>query len=174
MGKTEKGALWLDATKTSPYEFYQYFRNVDDPDVKNCLSLLTFLPMHEIEALTAYKDERINAAKEKLAYEVTKLIHGQDEAEKAQTAARALFSDGVSDENMPSTACRPKDRGGRRYRFSACRLRAGGFEIRSQAPDPAGRDCAKRAKSRKRGYPCLRRRFRAGSLDFAQRQEGLP
>jgi tyrosyl-tRNA synthetase len=103
MGKTEKGALWLDPEKTPPYEFYQYFRNVDDADVKNCLSLLTFLPMDEIEALTAHKDERINAAKERLAYEVTKLIHGQEEAEKAQTAARALFSDGVSDENMPST-----------------------------------------------------------------------
>lgn len=100
MGKTAKGALWLDKDKTSPYEFYQYFRNVQDADVKNCLCLLTMLPLEEIEELTRHKDERINAAKERLAYEVTKLVHGEKEAEAAQNMARAAFS-GDAD-NMPS------------------------------------------------------------------------
>lgn len=100
MGKTAKGALWLDKDKTSPYEFYQYFRNVQDADVKNCLCLLTMLPLEEIEELTRHKDERINAAKERLAYEVTKLVHGEKEAEAAQNMARAAFS-GDAD-NMPA------------------------------------------------------------------------
>ena len=91
MGKTQAGALWLDAEKTSPYDFYQYWRNVEDADVRNCLALLTFLPMEEVEELSALKDAGINKAKEKLAFEVTKLVHGEDEAVKAQEAARALF-----------------------------------------------------------------------------------
>jgi tyrosyl-tRNA synthetase len=91
MGKTEKGALWLDAQKTSPYDFYQYWRNVEDADVENCLSLLTFLPMEEVGALAALKGSEINRAKEILAYEVTALVHGEAEAEKAREAARALF-----------------------------------------------------------------------------------
>jgi tyrosyl-tRNA synthetase len=92
MGKTESGAIWLDPTKTSPYDFYQYWRNIDDPDVENCLALLTFLPMDEVRKLSSLKDEKINQAKEKLAYEVTKLVHGEEEATKAQQAAKALFS----------------------------------------------------------------------------------
>jgi tyrosyl-tRNA synthetase len=91
MGKTQAGALWLDAAKTSPYEFYQYWRNVEDADVKNCLSLLTFLPMEEVAELSGLKDAEINKAKETLAYEVTKLVHGEDEAVRARDAARALF-----------------------------------------------------------------------------------
>jgi tyrosyl-tRNA synthetase len=91
MGKTQSGALWLDAAKTTPYDFYQYWRNVEDADVKNCLSLLTFLPMGEVERLSGLKDAEINAAKETLAYEVTKLVHGEDEASGARDAARALF-----------------------------------------------------------------------------------
>ena len=91
MGKTAKGALWLDPQKTPPYEFFQYFRNVGDDDVKNCLKLLTFLPLEEIEALCAHRDERINAAKERLAYEVTKLIHSEAEADKCLEQARAAF-----------------------------------------------------------------------------------
>jgi tyrosyl-tRNA synthetase len=94
MGKTQAGALWLDAAKTSPYDFYQYWRNVEDADVRNCLSLLTFLPMDEVERLAALKDAEINKAKETLAYEVTKLVHGEDEAVAAQEAARALFGGG--------------------------------------------------------------------------------
>ncbi|MDE6105271.1 MAG: tyrosine--tRNA ligase [Clostridia bacterium] len=94
MGKTEKGAVWLDETKTSPYEFYQYWRNIDDADVNKCLKLLTFLPLEEIEKLTEYKDERMNAAKEVLAYELTKTVHGEKKAEEAQTQARAAFGGG--------------------------------------------------------------------------------
>ena len=103
MGKTQKGALWLDAAKTSPYEFYQYWRNVEDADVKKCLSMLTFLPMEEVEALAALKDEKINHAKEVLAFEVTRLVHGETEAQKAQDAARALFSGGGSMADVPKT-----------------------------------------------------------------------
>jgi len=91
MGKTQKGALWLDREKTTPYEFFQYFRNVNDPDVEPCLKFLTFLPLKEIAELTAFKDERINLAKEKLAYEVTKLVHGETEAEKALAEAKGAF-----------------------------------------------------------------------------------
>lgn len=94
MGKTESGALWLDAEKTSPYEFYQYWRNIADADVRNCLCLLTFLPMEEVERLAALEGEQINQAKEVLAYEVTRQVHGEEEAKKAQAAARALFAGG--------------------------------------------------------------------------------
>ena len=92
MGKTEKGALWLDPAKTSPYDFYQYWRNVDDKDVAKCLGLLTFLPMDEVNRLSALEGSQINEAKKVLAYEVTKLVHGEEEAIKAQEAAAALFS----------------------------------------------------------------------------------
>ncbi|NCC81020.1 MAG: tyrosine--tRNA ligase [Clostridia bacterium] len=102
MGKTEQGALWLDPEKTSPYDFYQYWRNVDDADVKNCLSLLTFLPMEEVNRLGAMEGAEINEAKKVLAYEVTKMIHGEDEAEKAKGAAEALFGGGGSLDNVPS------------------------------------------------------------------------
>ncbi len=102
MGKTEKGALWLDAEKCPPYDFYQYWRNVDDADVEKCLALLTFLPMEEVRRLGAYKDEKINEAKKVLAYEVTKLIHGQAEADKAVKATEALFGGGADMENVPT------------------------------------------------------------------------
>jgi len=103
MGKTMAGALWLDAAKTSPYEFYQYWRNVEDADVDQCLRMLTFLPMEEIKELVALKGVEINRAKEILAYEVTKLVHGEEEAIKAQDGARAAFSGGGSLDNIPST-----------------------------------------------------------------------
>ena len=102
MGKTEKGALWLDPNKCSPYDFYQYWRNVDDADVEKCLALLTFLPMDEVRRLGAYKDEKINEAKKVLAYEVTKLIHGQAEADKAVKATEALFGGGADLEHVPT------------------------------------------------------------------------
>lgn len=102
MGKTENGAIWLDASKTSPYEFYQYWRNIDDKDVIKCLKLLTFLPLEEIEKLEQLKGSEINKAKEILAFEVTKLIHGEAQAIKAKQAARALFSTGEDTNNMPS------------------------------------------------------------------------
>ena len=100
MGKTAKGALWLDPNKTTPYEFYQYFRNVEDVKVAECLKLLTFLDLDEIESLTKYKDERINEAKKRLAYEVTCLVHGKEEADKAAEQAAAAFSGNAED--MPS------------------------------------------------------------------------
>ncbi len=103
MGKTEKGAVWLDPEKTPPYEFYQYWRNIHDADVIKCLKLLTFIPMEEINRYEASRDERINELKEILAFEVTKIVHGEDEAQKARDAARALFAGGGSTENMPST-----------------------------------------------------------------------
>lgn len=103
MGKTEKGALWLDPEKTSPYEFYQYWRNIDDADVKTVLSLLTFLPMDEVNRLASLKDEKINEAKKVAAFEITKLIHGEEEAKKAEEAASALFEGTGSLDNMPTT-----------------------------------------------------------------------
>ena len=104
MGKTEKGAVWLDPEKTSPFEFYQYWRNVDDADVIRCLKILTFLPLEEINELEKLEGGELNKAKEILAYEVTKLIHGEEEAKKAQEGARALFGKGANTDNMPSTA----------------------------------------------------------------------
>ena len=100
MGKTAKGALWLDENKTTPYEFYQYFRNVEDVKVNECMRLLTFMEMEEIEELTRYNDERMNAAKERLAYEVTKLVHGEEKAKAAEKQAKAAFGGG-SAEDMP-------------------------------------------------------------------------
>ena len=94
MGKTAKGAVWLDENKTSPYEFYQYWRNIDDADVEKCLKLLTYLPVEEIEELCRYKDERINHAKEVLAYELTKEVHGEEKAETARQQAKAAFAGG--------------------------------------------------------------------------------
>lgn len=102
MGKTVGGALWLDPEKTSPFDFYQYWRNVDDADVEKCLALLTFIPMDEVRRLGALEGSEINKAKEILAYEVTKLIHGEEEAKKAQEAARALFAGGVNMDNVPT------------------------------------------------------------------------
>ena len=102
MGKTEAGALWLDPDKTTPYAFYQYWRNVDDQDVQKCLSLLTFLPMDEVRRLSALQGAEINEAKKVLAYEVTKLVHGEEEAKKAAEGASSLFSGGGSSENVPT------------------------------------------------------------------------
>ena len=104
MGKTEKGALWLDPEKTSPYDFYQYWRNVDDADVQKCLALLTFLPMEEVRRLGALKDQEINTAKKVLAYEVTQLVHGQEAADKAQQAAEAVFGGAGALDNAPTVS----------------------------------------------------------------------
>ena len=102
MGKTVGGALWLDAEKTSPFDFYQYWRNVDDADVEKCLALLTFVPMDEVRRLGSLEGAQINEAKKVLAYEVTKLVHGEEEAKKAQDAANALFSGGADMSNVPT------------------------------------------------------------------------
>lgn len=103
MGKTEKGAVWLDPDKTSPYEFYQYWRNVSDDDVIKCMKLLTFIPMSEINEYAKLEGAELNKAKEALAFSLTKLVHGEEEAVKAETAAKALFAGGADDSNMPST-----------------------------------------------------------------------
>ena len=103
MGKTASGAVWLDAEKTSPYEFYQYWRNVGDKDVLKCIRMLTFLPLEEIDKMDAWEGSQLNTAKEILAFELTKLVHGEEEATKAQETARAVFSGAGSHENMPTT-----------------------------------------------------------------------
>ena len=103
MGKTARGAVWLDPNKTSPYEFYQYWRNVDDADVMKCIRMLTFLPLEQIDEMDSWKNSKINEAKEILAYELTKLVHGEEEADKAQAAAKALFTGGGDDANIPTT-----------------------------------------------------------------------
>ena len=103
MGKTAKGAVWLDPNKTTPYDFYQYWRNVEDADVMKCIRMLTFLPLEEIDAMADWKDAQLNVAKEILAYELTKLVHGEEEADKAKAAAKALFLGGGDDANMPTT-----------------------------------------------------------------------
>ncbi|MCI6296310.1 MAG: tyrosine--tRNA ligase [Clostridiales bacterium] len=103
MGKTAKGAVWLDPNKTSPYEFYQYWRNVDDADVMKCIRMLTFLPLEQINEMDSWKDAKLNEAKEILAFELTKLVHGEEEAQKAQNAAKALFVGGGDDVNIPTT-----------------------------------------------------------------------
>ena len=109
MGKTASGAVWLDPNKTSPYDFYQYWRNVDDADVLKCIRMLTFLPLEEIEAMDNWEGAQLNKAKEILAYELTALVHGKEEAEKAQTAAKEIFVSGGAAANMPTTTLTDAD-----------------------------------------------------------------
>ena len=109
MGKTQSGAVWLSAEKTSPYDFYQYWRNVDDGDVIKCLKMLTFLPLEEIDELAKLEGSEINKAKEILAHELTELVHGKEEADKSQEAARAIFSNKTNTDNMPSTTLTEAD-----------------------------------------------------------------
>ena len=103
MGKTAKGAVWLDPNKTTPFEFYQYWRNVGDADVLKCIRMLTFLPLEQIDEMDKWEGSQLNRAKEILAYELTKLVHGEEEANKAEAAAKALFAGGSDDSNMPTT-----------------------------------------------------------------------
>ena len=109
MGKTAGNAVWLDPNKTSPFEFYQYWRNVDDADVMKCIRMLTFLPLEQIDEMATWKDQKLNEAKEILAYELTSMVHGQEEAAKAQDAARALFSGAADTEHMPTTTLTEAD-----------------------------------------------------------------
>ncbi len=109
MGKTASGAVWLDPEKTSPYDFYQYWRNIEDADVLKCIRMLTFLPLEQIDEMDTWEGAQLNRAKEILAYELTKLVHGEAEAEKAQTTARGLFAGGGSTENMPCTMLSAQD-----------------------------------------------------------------
>jgi tyrosyl-tRNA synthetase len=108
MGKTQSGAVWLDAEKTTPYDFYQYWRNVDDADVIRCLKMLTFLPLDEIARYEALEGSELNEAKKVLAYEVTKLVHGENTANEVSRAAQAIFGKGQSSENMPTTVIEEK------------------------------------------------------------------
>jgi tyrosyl-tRNA synthetase len=103
MGKTAKGAVWLDPDKTPPFEFYQYWRNVNDADVLKCIRMLTFLPLEQVNEMDQWEGSELNKAKEILAYELTNLIHGEEEAQKAKRAAHALFEEGTDDSNMPTT-----------------------------------------------------------------------
>ena len=103
MGKTAAGAVWLDPDKTSPYDFYQYWRNVEDADVLKCIRMLTFLPLEQIDEMDQWEGSQLNRAKEILAYELTALVHGKEEAEKAQAAAKALFAGGWDRSSLPTT-----------------------------------------------------------------------
>ncbi|MBQ6239504.1 MAG: tyrosine--tRNA ligase [Firmicutes bacterium] len=132
MGKTAKGAVWLDANKTTPFDFYQYWRNVEDSDVIHCLKLLTFLPIEEIEAMESWEGSELNKAKEILAYELTKMIHGQEEADKAQASARALFSAGAAAE-MPTTELTAEDFADGKIDIISLVVKAGLAPTRSEA-----------------------------------------
>ena len=112
MGKTASGAVWLDPNKTSPFEFFQYWRNVDDADVLKCIRMLTFLPLEEIDKMAGWEGSQLNEAKEILAYELTKLVHGEEEAERAKAASKALFAGGGDTEHMPTTELTNDDFGG--------------------------------------------------------------
>ena len=109
MGKTAGNAVWLDPNKTSPFDFYQYWRNVDDADVLKCIRMLTFLPLEQIDEMSTWKDQQLNKAKEILAFELTKMVHGEEEAQKAQDGARALFGVGADTSNMPTTQLSAQD-----------------------------------------------------------------
>lgn len=134
MGKTAKGAVWLDPKKTSPFEFFQYWRNVSDADVLKCIRMLTFLPLSQIDAMDAWEGSKLNEAKEILAFELTKLVHGETEAEKAREASHALFAGGGDDSNMPSTQIMPEQLTdgaiGILELMDACRLAASRSEAR--------------------------------------------
>ncbi len=125
MGKTQSGAVWLDENKTSPFDFYQYWRNVDDADVLKCIRMLTFLPLSEIEKMEAWEGSELNRAKEILAYELTALVHGEEKAAKAQEAARALFSGAANTENMPTVALCAEDFTDGRIQVNEVMMKAG-------------------------------------------------
>ena len=132
MGKTQKGAVWLDPNKTSPFEFYQYWRNVADADVLKCIRMLTFLPLEEIDKMDSWEGAQLNTAKEILAYELTKLVHGEEEAKKAQESARALFSQGNAD-NMPTTELEEADFQDGKIDILAVLVKSGQASSRSDA-----------------------------------------
>ena len=112
MGKTASGAVWLDPNKTSPFEFFQYWRNIDDADVLKCIRMLTFLPLEEIDKMSTWEGSQLNEAKEILAYELTKLVHGEEAADKAKAASKALFAGSGDTEHMPTTELTNDDFGG--------------------------------------------------------------
>ena len=133
MGKTQKGAVWLDPNKTTPFEFYQYWRNVDDADVLKCLRMLTFLPLSQIEEMDHWEGSQLNEAKEILAYELTNLVHGEEEAGKAKEASKALFAGGGSSENMPTVTLTEADYRDGRIDIQGVLVAAGLAASRSEA-----------------------------------------
>jgi tyrosyl-tRNA synthetase len=133
MGKTQSGAVWLDPNKTSPFDFYQYWRNVADSDVLKCIRMLTFLPLEEIDAMDHWEGAQLNKAKEILAYELTKLVHGEEEAQKAQEGARALFSGAGDTANMPTITVNASDFAERDMDIMAVLVKAGLCDTRSDA-----------------------------------------
>ena len=133
MGKTQSGAVWLDPNKTSPFDFYQYWRNVADSDVLKCIRMLTFLPLEEIDAMDSWEGSQLNQAKEILAFELTKLVHGEEEAEKAKEAAKALFAGGGVTANMPTVEVSEADFAERDMDIMAVLVKAGLCESRSDA-----------------------------------------
>ncbi len=133
MGKTQSGAVWLDPAKTSPYDFYQYWRNVGDADVLKCLRMLTFLPLEQIDEMDKWEGAQLNTAKEILAFELTKLVHGEEEARKAQDAARALFAQGGDKSNVPSTTLSAADLGGEPIALLDLMVKCGLTPSRSEA-----------------------------------------
>ena len=133
MGKTQKGAVWLDPEKTSPYEFYQYWRNVDDADVLKCLRMLTFLPLEQIDEMSSWEGSQLNEAKEILAYELTKLVHSEEEAQKAQSAAKALFGGGGDEAHMPQVQLAAEDLTNGGIDILTLMVKAGGVKSKSEA-----------------------------------------
>ena len=133
MGKTQSGAVWLDANKTTPFEFFQYWRNVSDADVLKCLRVLTFLPLEEIEQMAAWEGAQLNEAKEILAFELTKLVHGEEEAQKAKEASHALFFGSGDTANMPTVEVTAEDFAERDMDIMAVLVKAGLCESRSDA-----------------------------------------
>lgn len=133
MGKTQSGAVWLDSEKTSPYEFYQYWRNVADADVLKCIRMLTFLPLEQIDEMDQWEGSELNKAKEILAFELTSLVHGEEEAKKAEEASKALFAKGVSDENMPKTVIKESELSNGSIDILSALVKAGMVNSRSEA-----------------------------------------
>ena len=171
MGKTAGNAVWLDPNKTSPFEFYQYWRNVDDADVLKCIRMLTFLPLEQIDEMDHWQGEQLNRAKEILAWELTKMVHGEAEADKAQATARGLFSGAADEANMPTATLRPDmlqdGKAGRDGGQRLVRIQPG-----SPAACAAGRCAGGRRKS---GRPQIyhRRRNAAPGRDYPQREKSL-
>jgi len=139
MGKTQSGAVWLDPKKTSPYDFYQYWRNVGDADVLKCIRMLTFLPLEEIDKMSDWEGAQLNTAKEILAYELTKLVHGQEEADKAQAAAKALFGQGAAAE-IPTTTLTAEDLTDGSIDILSVLVKAGLVDSKSQARTAVAKD----------------------------------
>lgn len=133
MGKTQSGAVWLDKEKTSPYEFYQYWRNVADADVLKCIRMLTFLPLEQIDEMDQWEGSQLNKAKEILAFELTSLVHGEEEAKKAEEASKALFAGGASDENMPKSVIKESELSNGTIDILSALVKAGIVNSRSEA-----------------------------------------